>query len=92
MTNKKTVSFAVDPLLIKKLTEFTESVNVTRSAFLDSLIKKFLYAHEKAINVRDPNEYITKTMSQNSYYCATGLGVMLTLNIDMDFVVQEQIK
>ena len=91
-TIKKTISFSADPVLVEGIRQFADSVGMSRSNVLNNLIEKFLYAHERAKEVTDPEEYVIKTNSQGSYYCPTNLGVMMTFNFDMDFHVAQKVE
>lgn len=87
---KKTISFVVDPLLAKRLTEFAENVAVSRSELLSGLIEKFLFAHEKMVQVAEPEEYVKLVDEQSSMFCATHLGVMMHFNFGIDFIAEEE--
>jgi len=91
MTLKKTISFSAEPVLVNKLQEFSASVGMNRSMLLSTLIEKFLIAHEKALLVEDPENYVKLTTGQQSLFCPTHIGVMMHLCLDMDILVKEQL-
>jgi predicted DNA-binding protein len=89
MKTKVTIASSINEHVADKLKEFAESVQMSKSAMIETIIEKFIHAHEKAILVKDAQEYVTITNPQKSYFCPTHLGVMMTLNFDVDFVVSE---
>lgn len=89
MSTKKTISASIDPFLVDKAQDLAESLGVSRSHLFGIMIEKFLYAHEKAELIKDPQEYLKKTLGGKSHFCPTHIGVMMNFNFDIDFVVRD---
>ncbi len=90
--NKITTSVCMSEVLLDSIKEFADTVSLSKSELLSLVMEKFLHSNEKSVKIEKATEYVDTVNNQQSYYCPTRMGTMMTFNFSMDFVVEEELE